>query len=189
MTATISKQPVPAASRLHRTIPGAHFHDSYRMALASDPRSALQLYLDTVVRTPAWVDRLMALRNAVVSRIGLKDLGALGEFDRNKPASAYRPGDRIGIFELRHVFDDEVILGDSDRHLDVQVSVCREGGELSMSTVVHVHRPLGHVYMFFVAPVHRRIVPAVMRRIRLGVGADGAGALAKVHDTMTDRLP
>lgn len=145
MTATIVKQPVPAASRLHRATPGAHFHDSYRMALASDPRSALQLYLDTVTRTPAWVDRMMALRNAVVSRIGLKDLGALGGFDRAKPASAYRPGDRIGIFELLHVSDDEVVLGDSDRHLDVQVSVCREGGGLSMSTVVHVHRPLGHV--------------------------------------------
>jgi hypothetical protein len=168
MTATILKQPVPIASRLHRITPGAHFHDSYRMALVSDPRTALQLYLDTAVRTPAWVDRLMALRNAVVSRIGLKDLGALGAIDRDKPASAYRAGDRIGIFELRHVSDDEVILGDSDRHLDVQVSVCREGDELSMSTVVHVHRPLGHVYMFFVAPVHRRIVPAVMRRVAAG---------------------
>ena len=173
MTATIVKQPVPAASRLHRATTGAHFHDSYRMAVGADPRSVLQLYLDTVVRTPAWVDRLMALRNAVVSRIGLKDLGALGTLDRAKPASAYRPGDRVGIFELLHVSDDEVILGDSDRHLDVQVSLWRGDGGLSMSTVVHVHRPLGHVYMLFVAPVHRRIVPAVMRRMPVAAQASG----------------
>jgi hypothetical protein len=166
MTATIVKQAVPAASRLHGATASAHFHDSYRMAVAPDCRSALQFYLDTVVHTPAWVDRLMALRNAVVSRIGLKDLGALGAFDRSKPASAYRAGDRVGIFTLLHVSDDEVILGDSDRHLDVQVSVYRSHGELAMSTVVHVHRMLGHVYMLFVAPVHRRIVPAVMRRMR-----------------------
>ncbi|GGX99740.1 DUF2867 domain-containing protein [Massilia dura] len=166
MTATIIKQPVPAASRLHGATASAHFHDSYRMALAPDPRSALQFYLDTVVHTPRWVDRLMALRNAIVSRLGLKDLGALGAIDRARPASAYRPGDRIGIFTLLHVSDDEAILGDSDRHLDVQVSVYRRDGEISMSTVVHVHRLLGHVYMLFVAPVHRRIVPAVMRRMR-----------------------
>lgn len=68
MTATIVKQAVPAASRLHAATGTAHFHDSYRMAVAPDGRSALQLYLDTVSHAPAWVERLMALRNAVVSR-------------------------------------------------------------------------------------------------------------------------
>lgn len=166
MTATIEKQAVPAASRLHGATAKAHFHDSYRMAVIPDSRSALQLYLDTVAHTPAWVEQLMALRNAVVSRLGLKDLGTLGAIDRAKPAGAYRPGDRVGIFSLLHVSDDEVVLGDSDRHLDVQVSVWRGDGEVAISTVVQVHRLLGHVYMLFVAPVHRRIVPAVMRRMR-----------------------
>lgn len=158
---------IPVASLLARRTAGSHFHDCYRMNLAGDTRTALELYLDVLARTPAWVDRSMALRNRIVSRLGLKDLGMLGDVDRTKRAQDYRIGDRVGIFSLLHVSDDEVILGDSDRHLDVQVSVCRLAGEdaVATSTVVHVHRPLGHLYMFFVAPVHRRIVPAVLARL------------------------
>jgi len=160
----ITEIAVPAASRLHARLPGAHFHDAYRMALPDD-RPVLALFLDSVRRTPRWVNRLMALRNAVVAPLGLKNLGGLNEVDAVKPVAAYRPGDRVGIFTLLHVSDDEVILGDADRHLDVQVSLCRLGEDVAVSTVVHVHRLLGHLYMLPVAPLHRRIVPAVMRRM------------------------
>ncbi|HEY8706862.1 MAG TPA: DUF2867 domain-containing protein [Burkholderiaceae bacterium] len=34
----------------------------------------------------------------------------------------------------------------------------------AVSTVVHIHNLLGRVYMLFVAPVHRLIVPAVLGR-------------------------
>lgn len=163
MTA-ITEIAIPAASRLHARLPGAHFHDCYRMALP-DGRPVLALFLDAVARTPRWVNRLMALRNAVVAPLGLKNLGGLNNVDPAKPVEAYRPGDRVGIFKLLHVSDDEVVLGDSDRHLDVQVSLCRLGDDLAVSTIVHVHRLLGHLYMLPVAPLHRRIVPAVMRRM------------------------
>ena len=165
MSPPITATAVPAASRLHATIASASFHDSYYLALPGDDRSALELYLATAARTPRWVERLMALRNGIVSRLGRKDLGQLGGFDRARPAASYRAGDRVGIFSLLHVSDDEAILGDSDRHLDVRVSVCRTGGGVAVSTVVHVHRPFGHLYMFFVAPMHRRIVPATMRQL------------------------
>ena len=165
MTTSITKTTVPAASILHAATASASFHDAYRLALPGDGRTALELYLATVARTPRWVERLMALRNRIVSRLGLKDLGQLADFDRDKPAASYRVGDRVGIFSLVHLADDEVILGDSDRHLDVRVSICRIGDGVVVSTVVHVHRLLGHVYMAFVAPVHRRIVPATLRQV------------------------
>jgi hypothetical protein len=40
-----------------------------------------------------------------------------------RTASAYKPGDRIGIFTLFEATDDEVLLGDRDKHLDVVLSV------------------------------------------------------------------
>ena len=184
----ILKTDVPAASRLHAALHGSHFADCYRMRLDGDPRTALELYLQSVARAPRWVEWLMAVRNGVVARLGLKDLGALGAIDAARPAASYRAGDRVGIFTLLHVADDEVILGDSDRHLDVQVSVCKlagaEAGDVAISTVVHVRRTLGHVYMLFVAPVHRRIVPAVMGRLtRGGQHADNqAGTVARRQD-------
>lgn len=171
MKPTITPCAVPATSQVHRQLAGAYYADCYRMALPHGDDSALQLYLDVVARTPGWINAMMKLRNRVVARLGLKDLGLLGEIDADKPAAAYRVGDRVGIFTLLHVSEDEVVLGDSDKHLRAQVSVCKleeregEGGAVAVSTVVHIHNLLGRVYMLFVTPMHKLIVPASLRRL------------------------
>ena len=111
----------------------------------------------------------MGLRNRIVALVGLKNLGGLRGVDPEKPLANYRPGQRVGIFTLISVSDDEVLLGDQDQHLDVVVSVLRlpldsQGQrEVAFSTVVHVHGWLGRLYMLPVVPMHRRIVPAVLR--------------------------
>jgi Protein of unknown function (DUF2867) len=147
---------------------GANFADSYAISIGADSRSALALYLDIVSRTPTWVDTMMSARNRLVSMFGLKNIGALKRVDLDKPLSSYRIGDRAGIFSLLYQSDDEVILGDSDRHLDAKVSVRRATQDaissLQVTTVVHIKNGLGHAYMAVVAPAHRRIVPAVLTR-------------------------
>lgn len=66
---------------------------------------------------------------------------------------------------------DEVILFDSDNHLDVALSVHKGQNPetnrpmLTVSTVVHTHNLLGRLYMLPVAPLHKMIVPSVMRSI------------------------
>lgn len=112
----------------------------------------------------------MALRNRVVQLFGLKNLGALGAFDPSKPESAYLPGDRVGIFTLIANSDNEVLLGDSDKHLDVILSVFKSSTAsngtqlLAITTVVHVHNLLGRIYMLPVTPLHKLIAPAVLSR-------------------------
>ena len=61
-------------------------------------------------------------------------------------------------------------LGDSDKHLDVVLSVHRAplGGDavtITVTTVVHVKNWLGHMYMLPVRPMHRLITPAVLSRL------------------------
>lgn len=159
---------VPSASLIGKQLQGADFLDAYAMPLEHRGRSALEIYLDVVCRTPAWVNFLMATRNRIVSLFGLKNLGDLGAGARTKPVSAYRVGDRVGVFSLLSLTDEEIILGDSDKHLDVKVSLCKLNPgareSIAISTVVHIHNLLGRVYMFFVAPVHRLIVPATLAR-------------------------
>ncbi|MBI4995947.1 MAG: DUF2867 domain-containing protein [Rhodocyclales bacterium] len=158
----------PPATRISGEIPGSDFHDCYAMPLAHGSRSALEIFLLTVARSPRWVESLMALRNRIVGLFGLKNLGHLGSLPPLKEASAYRIGDRVGIFTLLSATDDEVILGDSDKHLDVKVSLCKvmrdEREAVAVTTVVHIHNLLGHIYMLLVAPMHRIIAPAVMAR-------------------------
>lgn len=159
----------PFFSALHPTLPSAYFHDCHAMALPPDPRTPLELYLDIVSRTPRWIDFLMNLRNKIVSKLGLKDMGALSGIDRNKPARDYRLGDQAGIFKVLALHEHEAILGETDKHLDVKISVTRQDQAgrtiVSVSTVVHVHNTLGRLYMFFVTPAHRIIAPATVAKL------------------------
>ena len=109
----------------------------------------------------------MTTRNKVVSLLGLKDLGKLAEKINEKSADEYQVGDRIGIFTLLFISDNEVILADSDKHLDVKLSVHKADNSsdvVTISTVVHVHNLLGKAYMLFVEPMHKLIVPATIKK-------------------------
>jgi hypothetical protein len=148
--------------------PNADFRDAYAIPIGNDSRTALALYLDIVSQTPAWVEGLMTVRNRAVAIFGIKDLGALSSFETDKSVDDYKLGDRVGIFRLHHLSDDEVILADADRHLDAKVSVRRlrsnDTMSLQVTTVVHIHNLLGRAYMSLVVPAHRRIVPAILAR-------------------------
>lgn len=167
----MSGAPVPRDSEIAAHLAGSDFHDCYQLPIAPTGRTALELYLDVVARTPAWVNRLMALRNRVVGLFGLKNLGHLHGATAQRPASEYKLGDRVGIFSILYLSGDEVILGDTDKHLTVRVSVRKLSeprSAIAVSTVVHIHNLLGRVYMLFVAPVHKRIVPAMLGRYQAG---------------------
>lgn len=172
MTPAVTAIDVPPSSRIHRELQGADFFDAYEAAIVHDGRSALEIYLRVVARTPSWINALMTIRNRVASILGLKNLGHLGALDQTKLPSAYRVGDHVGIFSLLSVSEEEVILGDFDKHLNVRVSICklvRDGHEaVAATTVVHVNNLLGRIYMLFVVPFHRRIVPAVLEQAARG---------------------
>jgi hypothetical protein len=159
---------VPGSSDISKQLQGADYFDSYEIPLEHAGRSALEIYLGVISKTPAWLNFLMAARNRVVGFFGLKNLGHLGDLQKTKAASDYRIGDRIGIFTLLSNTDNEVIMGDSDKHLDVKVSICKLGHDgkesVASTTVVHIHNLLGRVYMLFVIPFHKLIVPAVLVR-------------------------
>ncbi|QTD47420.1 DUF2867 domain-containing protein [Ottowia testudinis] len=159
---------VPEQSVLQSSLRDAHFYDAYSVSDPHADRSALQIWLETVSRTPAWVETAMTLRNAVVARLGLKHLGGLSDFSATKPAASYAVGDRVGIFTIRHLSDQEIVLGDDDKHLHVRLSLFKDAAQerVVVSTVVHIHNLLGHAYMFFVKPMHRIIAPSVLAKIK-----------------------
>jgi hypothetical protein len=171
MTSYATPATVPAESAINSHLPGASFYDCYSIDAPGVRLTALEYFLAAIAQTPPWVERLMLLRNKAVRFVGLKDLGGLGEFDVSKPASAYLPGDCVGIFTLISSTGDEVLLGDSDKHLNVVLAVFRhpppvEGAQMiSLTTVVHVHNWLGRLYMLPVKPMHKLIAPAVLNRI------------------------
>lgn len=162
--------PVPPESAINTRLAGAYFHDCHAVAVSDTGQSALGHFLTALAQTPSWVNTLMSVRNRMVELVGLKNLGGLGQLDSSKPDSAYRPGDRVGIFTLISNSPDEALLGDSDKHLDVVLSVFKgrrdtDGAvRVAVTTVVHVHNLLGRIYMLPVTPLHKLIAPAVLSR-------------------------
>ena len=159
---------VPMHSALRPLLEGADFCDSYRFPLSDPHMPALGIILAVMGESPAWIDGLMWIRNKTVRMVGLKDLGALGAFDPLKPASAYRSGDRVGIFSVQENRESEAIVGDKDKHLDVWLSVCKlppdgNGHWAVLTTVVKTKNTLGRFYMRVVKPFHRLIAPTSLK--------------------------
>lgn len=160
----------PADSRIAARLPGAHFRDAWCIQTPHTGQPALGYFLAAVARTPGWIEACMRARNRVGQWVGLKDLGTLSQIDPQRLASAYQSGDRVGVFTVLENHADEALIGDSDKHLQVVLSIHQapvdgSHGQLvavTLTTVVHVKNVLGHLYMLPVAPMHRRIAPAVL---------------------------
>ncbi len=163
-------------SQIAVLVDGASFHDAWAIEAAEPELDALGQFLRVAQGTPRWIEALMAVRNRVVARFGLKNLGSLAGIDRTKRSADYRLGDRVGIFTLQARTEQEVWLGDCDKHLNVVVSVHKGAPDqhrrvlVTVTTVVHVHNWLGHLYMLPVAPAHR----VIARRMVQAVGQASA---------------
>ncbi|MCB2409106.1 DUF2867 domain-containing protein [Hymenobacter lucidus] len=156
---------LPAASALAATTAPANYSDAYQVAL---PASAAHQAADATWllfgHAPAWVQHLMQLRDSLVRPFRLK----------TSPPATPRPdgqrlvpGSRLGPFQVFSVAPHEVILGQDDRHLDFRVSVLlTPSGPATVgvvSTVVWFHNWFGRGYFAVVRPLHRLVVPALLR--------------------------
>ncbi len=112
---------------------------------------------------PSWVRQLMGVRDIVVASFGLKTGKQLQALASNPRA------DRVGIFKVYSTSETEIVMGEDDKHLDFRVSVLcssgpADGRQLTISTVVNCHNLLGRVYLLVIAPFHRLVVKASLRR-------------------------
>lgn len=159
--------PIDAGSVLHAQRRAADFSHACQVAAPRQGRSALQAYRDMAATVPAWFDGLMAVRNGGMRLLGMKHLGSLRAV---QDVADPRPGERLGIFTLQQCTPDAIVLEDDDRHLRVQLALQWRGDLLEVATLVHSHNAFGRLYMLPVAPVHRMIVPYLLRRQVAGYG-------------------
>jgi Protein of unknown function (DUF2867) len=161
----------PHGSLIASRLPKAYFHDAWAIRAAEPSLHALEQFLRVAKRTPVWIDRLMTLRNHIVAIFGLKNLGGIAQIDPNRRASDYEAGDHVGIFTLISNSPNEVLLGDSDKHLRVVVSIHKQAEPvdgnaiITVTTVVHIHNWLGWLYMLPVKPAHKVIARSMVRAI------------------------
>ncbi len=117
---------------------------------------------------PNWTTSLFTLRNKIVGIFGLKT--AAKPKNRAALLQQFRcePGDRLGFFRVYEKSEDEVIMGEDDKHLNFRVSLMKEekmdgGKNLTISTVVEFNNWFGRLYFMPVKPFHKLIVPTMLK--------------------------
>jgi hypothetical protein len=136
------------------------------------------LWRFVMAEQPIWIAWLTNVRDVIAACFGLKTAKRL----------AARPNeadcDRIAFFRVYSRRESEIVLGEDDRHLDFRLSVLLSpdssstlGGQLTVSTAVHCHNLLGRAYIWVIAPFHRLVVKASLRRAaQIGWPKVGQGA-------------
>lgn len=159
----IQRVGLPPASRLAATFAQADFADAFSVDLSEpsgDDIEALARHI--FAHQPAWIATLLQMRDTLVRPFGLKraaDLRALED-------------DRISIFRVFERYDREIVLGENDLHLDFRLSILVQPAShdsprrLILTTLVFYNRLLGRAYIGLIAPFHRMVVRASLRRAR-----------------------
>ena len=127
-------------------------------APAADGAALLQAFSQSM---PDWAEGLMRWRNRLVAPLGLKT-GAIAVVGA---AGNYQVGQRLGVFQVLHLGEQDAVLGENDRHLDFRLVLQWRPGRLQVSTLVRTHNLLGKAYLAAVTPFHHLMGAASMRRM------------------------
>lgn len=104
------------------------------------------------------------LRDAISARFGVARIGGFS----GKAVGVPQVGDHLDFFLVEHISDSVLSLTARDRHLHVMTCVTVDGTQLAITASVVTHNAFGRAYMIPVAPAHRLIVWAMLRRLRRG---------------------
>ena len=136
---------------------GARFADAFRCEIDEQGLDAISASRRVFARPPAWIRRLLRLRNLLVAPLGLKG---------TPEAAGAQSQARIGFFPIVSQSAERVVLGFDDKHLDFRVvvdSAPTDGGSrITATTLVRQHNRIGRVYLTLILPFHRIIVPAML---------------------------
>ncbi|OAI52774.1 hypothetical protein AYO46_04680 [Betaproteobacteria bacterium SCGC AG-212-J23] len=156
---------LPPESRIAKAYASTNLADAYSIELPPGASANPELLARFIFSHQApWISSLIAVRDAIVGRFGLKTAKQLTSLGPDSKTG------RLGIFKIYDASPTEIVLGEDDKHLDFRLSVlCSnqpspEGKRrLTLSTVVHCHNRLGRLYILFIAPFHRLVVQSSLR--------------------------
>lgn len=158
---------LPSESAVTRLYHAPDLADAYAVRLPDNAIDDPELLARFVfAHQAAWVAKLLALRDALVARVGLKTAKQL------RQEAAHTQSERVDFFRIYTRSPHEIILGENDSHLDFRVSVLQQtrtthdgrSRYLVLSTVVSCHNTLGRAYIAAIAPFHRMVVRSSLRR-------------------------
>lgn len=110
----------PPASAILRSLPRINYLDAYATAVP-DNLNATGAARAFFQQGPAWVGRLLRLRDAVVRRLGLRSVG--DDAGPRPTAGPLHTDGFLGPFRVFEATATEVLLGLDDQHLNFRGAV------------------------------------------------------------------
>lgn len=169
----ISKTTLPEGSILHGGSHTFDYIDSFQ-AKFSDPENRIvpkDVGKAFFKSAPKWVEKLFNFRNKIALLFGLKTSGKPTDREHQLNNFKCEPGEQLGLFKVFHKNEDEVILGENDKHLNFRISLFLEKSDargmrtLIISTTVEFQNWFGRLYFLPVRPFHKIIVPVMLKGI------------------------
>lgn len=121
---------------------------------------------------PAQVGKLLVIRNKVVSIFGLKTPTQINDRQQQLENFKYEPGEQLGLFKIFSKSENEIVMGEDDKHLNFRISLLLEKDtndnakkDITISTTVEFNNWFGKLYFLPVKPFHKIIVPSLLRGI------------------------
>ncbi|WP_066219396.1 DUF2867 domain-containing protein [Formosa haliotis] len=121
---------------------------------------------------PKWVEYLFALRNKIVSIFGLKTSDPIKNRTEQLENFNCDVGAQLGLFKVLAKTENEIILGEDDKHLNFRVSLFLHlqvedttTKAFIISTLVAFNNRLGKLYFLIVNPFHKLIIPIMLKGI------------------------
>lgn len=156
---------LPDESHIAPLFENANLADAYAATIPGDgPYDIRALAEATLGHPDIWVRGLMSLRDAIMSRFGVKTSRQI--LDRRQDQG----GEHIDFFPILWQSEREIVVGEDDRHLNFRTSLMLRrmpdqiDEELIIATAVHCHNRLGRVYLATIAPFHRLVIRSCLRK-------------------------
>ncbi len=160
---------LPGRSLLNAYRAPGDFLDCYSVSMEGreDLQTAdMRLLADHILCADiAWMTKLMALRDSIAGRVGMKTANTLAREQAATPIDQRGAGDRIGFFRIFRVWPDEIILGEDDWHQDFRVSIYRDMRNMPRiyaATCCRRHNVFGYAYLALILPFHKLIVKSTL---------------------------
>ena len=147
---------LPNSSRLRDSLAQVDYLDSFEIPMARSGLTLIETYAAGLDHLPAVFKQLLVVRSMLVKPFGIAGVSYRDLTRRIDKTRSYAVGDKIGRWTIYGKYDDELITGANDKHLDFRVSVFREEGKrVVLSTAVMPHNMLGRAYLTTILPLHR----------------------------------
>ncbi|WP_170270116.1 DUF2867 domain-containing protein [Heliorestis acidaminivorans] len=157
---------LPKESVIKGSLATVDYIDSYRIPWPEGlEQDVVALIHRLFTSAPTWTTALTEVRNKVVRYFGIKvpeSHSQMTPYDFD-----FSPGNQGGFFRVYERNDNEIVVGDNDKHLNFRISFMIDREESRawavVSTAVQFHNWLGRAYFLPVRPFHRLMVPAMLK--------------------------